>query len=198
MRLGEVLALEWRDVQVKPANGAKFGYFHVRTGKSRNARQNLCITSRVREVLENCLEQTTGKWVFCRADGKKPISVFTLEGQYSGSARSGKLDPDFVIHSLRRTMWRRLGEARADAFTIMKIAGHNSVTVSQRSVHPSPEAVERAFERLARFSALKIGLVCNMNYVTGRIFMPRGVPGGEAKCVRGPSEQGARRSVPSS
>jgi len=35
-----------------------------------------------------------------------------------------------------------------DAFTIMRIAGHSSITVSQRYVHPSPEAVERAFERL--------------------------------------------------
>ena len=94
MRLGEVLALEWRDVYPKPANGAKFGYLHVRTGKSRNARRNLCITSRVRKVLESRLEQTTGRWVFCRADGKKPISVFTLEDQHSRLRKERKLDPD--------------------------------------------------------------------------------------------------------
>ena len=45
-------------------------------------------------------------------------------------------------------MLTRLGESGVDAFTIMKIAGHSSITVSQRYVHPSPEAVERAFERL--------------------------------------------------
>ena len=45
-------------------------------------------------------------------------------------------------------MLTRLGELGVDTFTIMKIAGHSSVTVSQRYVHPSPEAVERAFERL--------------------------------------------------
>jgi len=55
---------------------------------------------------------------------------------------------DFVIHSLRHTMLTRLGESGADAFTIMKIAGHSSVTVSQRYVNPSPESLERAFERL--------------------------------------------------
>ena len=31
---------------------------------------------------------------------------------------------------------------------IMRIAGHSSITVSQRYVHPSPEAIERAFQRL--------------------------------------------------
>jgi hypothetical protein len=30
----------------------------------------------------------------------------------------------------------------------MRVAGHSSVTVSQKYVHPSPESIERAFERL--------------------------------------------------
>jgi hypothetical protein len=29
------------------------------------------------------------------------------------------------------------------AFTIMRIAGHSSITVSQLYIHPTPEAVER-------------------------------------------------------
>ena len=40
-----------------------------------------------------------------------------------------------------------------DAFTIMRIAGHSSIVVSQRYIHPTPEAFERAFERL-QLSAL--------------------------------------------
>jgi hypothetical protein len=35
-----------------------------------------------------------------------------------------------------------------DAFTMMRIAGHSSIVVSQRYIHPTPEAVEWAFERL--------------------------------------------------
>ena len=52
-------------------------------------------------------------------------------------------------------MLTRLGEAGADAFTIMRIAGHSSVTTSQRYVHPIPEGLERAFERLADLNATK-------------------------------------------
>jgi hypothetical protein len=52
-------------------------------------------------------------------------------------------------------MLTRLGEAGADAFTIMKIAGHSSVTVSKRYVHPTPEGMERAFERLQELNATK-------------------------------------------
>lgn len=46
-----------------------------------------------------------------------------------------KLPSDFVLHSLRHTYGPRLGEAGADAFTIMRLMGHCTVTVSQRYVH---------------------------------------------------------------
>jgi integrase len=39
---------------------------------------------------------------------------------------------EFVLHTLRHTMLTRLGESGVDAFTIMKIAGHSSIVVSQR------------------------------------------------------------------
>lgn len=64
------------------------------------------------------------------------------------SATSLGLQKDFVVHSLRHTMLTRLGESGADAFTIMRIAGHSSVTVSQRYVHPSSESLETAFARM--------------------------------------------------
>ena len=40
------------------------------------------------------------------------------------------------------------GEAGADAFTIMKLMGHSTVTMSQKYVHPSPELLETAMNRL--------------------------------------------------
>jgi len=45
-------------------------------------------------------------------------------------------------------MLTRLGLAGADVFTIKKIAGHSSVKVSERYVHPSSESNERAIERM--------------------------------------------------
>lgn len=67
------------------------------------------------------------------------------------------LSDDFVLHSMRHTFLTRLGEAGVDAFTIMRIAGYSSITVSQEFVHPSSEAMERAFERLAWLSGEKGG-----------------------------------------
>lgn len=67
-----------------------------------------------------------------------------------------KLPNDFVLHSLRHSFGTRLGEAGANAFTIMKLMGHSAVTVSQRYVHPSPEAVELAYERLTALNLHKM------------------------------------------
>src|SRR5207247_2354453 len=46
LRIGEALALEWADIRLQPANGAKFGYLHVHDGKSRFSRRNVPLTAR--------------------------------------------------------------------------------------------------------------------------------------------------------
>jgi hypothetical protein len=46
----------------------------------------------------------------------------------------------------------RFGEAGADAFTIKKVAGHSSVTISECYIHPTPEDQERAFERFVNLN----------------------------------------------
>ena len=64
-----------------------------------------------------------------------------------------------MLHSLRHTFGTRLGEAGVDAFTIMRLMGHSTVTVSQRYVHPSPETVELAFSRLERLNKTRLEAV---------------------------------------
>ena len=53
---------------------------------------------------------------------------------------------------MRHTFLTRFGKAGADAFTIKKVAGHSSVTISERYIHPTPEGQERAFERFANLN----------------------------------------------
>src|ERR1039458_10147323 len=78
----------------------------------------------------------------------KPILVTSLDHQHAKVRELLKLPEDFVVHSLRHTMLTRLGLPGVDAFTIMRIAGHSSIPISQRYVQPSPESIERAFEKL--------------------------------------------------
>jgi integrase len=155
MRPGEMLALKWCDVHFEPARGARFGYIHVRAagltpgdGKSRNAKRNLSLTPRVHTMLEGRETRKTSVWVFTDESGTGPLSRFTLRDQHDPVRQALNLPEEFVIYCLRHTFGTRLGESGADAFTIMKAMGHSTVTVSQRYVHPTPETLERAFERL--------------------------------------------------
>jgi hypothetical protein len=72
-----------------------------------------------------------------------------------------------------------LGEAGADAFTIMRIAGHSSVTVSQRYVHPTPEWLERAFERLENLNAQKFEAAANEQVSRNVVGIVSGIPTAE-------------------
>ena len=152
VRRGEGLSLQWPDVRLVPVNGAHYGFLRVRGGKSKNAQRNVPLTARVRAMLEGRRLESKSAWVFPSDDGG-PFLGSSVDHQHSRVRDLLRLPADFVVHSLRHTMLTRLGESGADAFTIMRVAGHSTVTVSQRYVHPSPETVERAFERLERLNA---------------------------------------------
>lgn len=83
----------------------------------------------------------------------KPISPTSVAHQHARVRVKLKLPEGFIVHSLRHTMLTRLGEAGADAFTIMRIAGHGTIVVSLRYVHPSDDAMEAAFARFEKHRA---------------------------------------------
>jgi integrase len=146
LRIGEALQLRRCDVWLKPAHGAKLGYMHIPGGKTRYAKRNLSLTKRVREMLQRRLRENTSALVFPNHKGSL-YEVTYLDRLQQVVREKLKWSSEFVIHSLRHTMLTRLGESGASAFTVMRVAGHSSITVSQRYVHPSPESLERAFER---------------------------------------------------
>jgi integrase len=156
VRPGEAVHLRWPDVYLDPAVHAKFGYIAIRYGKSKNAKRNLSLTARAAEMLKARKKAAArNEWVFPGKFEDAPILGTYLDHLHDRVRHDLELPQDFVVHSLRHTMLTRLGEAGADAFTIKKIAGHSSVTVSQRYVHPTPEGMERAFERLEDLNAAK-------------------------------------------
>ena len=123
--------------------------------KSKNSKsRTLPLTGRVLEMLKR-LGPAKGGYVFHREDGSV-LSATWLDQQHANVRALLKMPEGFVLHSLRHSFGTRLGESGADAFTIMKLMGHSSVTVSQRYVHPSPESVERAFSRLEALNAAEM------------------------------------------
>ncbi len=155
LRAGEAVALQWPDVRLQPAVHAKYGYLVIHKGKSRKAKRNLSLSPRAAEMLKARKAASKSVWVFPGETDEAPILVSSLDHQHRDVRGALKMPAEFVIHSLRHTMLTRLGESGADVFTIMRIAGHSSVAVSQRYVHPTPEGQERAMEKLGDLNRLK-------------------------------------------
>ena len=75
-------------------------------------------------------------------------------GHYNGNAakdhhkkalEDSGIDP-FPPYVLRHTALTRLGEkAGGDVFVLARIAGHSSISVTQRYIHPQADAIGRVF-----------------------------------------------------
>jgi integrase len=162
LRIRECLTLEWTDVRLEPPEGAQHGYLTVRRKNAKNSKsRNVPLTARVVALLRR-RNPASGGLVFHRADGQ-PLYQTWLNQQLAELRELLKLSKEFVLHSFRHTYGTRLGETGADAFTIMKLMGHSTVTVSQRYVHPSPEAMENAVSRMEAWNRARLhGLGTNL------------------------------------
>lgn len=158
MRVGEALALEWRDVRLSPEPG----FVQVREGKSRYARRAVPLTSRSNAMLEARRKAAQSLSVFAEGDGR-PMLNTSLAHQHAKVRRALGFQVEFVLHSLRHTFCTRLGGAGTEAFLIQRLAGHHSVTVSERYVHPTPESAVLAIRRLdaanGNFSGERTGTI---------------------------------------
>ena len=115
-----------------------FGTMLVTQGKTPSARRVLPMTPRVRATLETRW-QRVGKplngWVWLAPSQSGHIDHCNLKKRHIKAVNVAKLHP-FVLYSLRHTFLTRLGESGCDAWTLARIAGHSSIAISSRYVHP--------------------------------------------------------------
>ena len=68
------------------------------------------------------------------------VEPSTIKKQHKAAIKDSKVRP-FVLYSLRHTFLTRLGESGCDVWTLARIAGHSSIAMSSRYVHPSADKV---------------------------------------------------------
>ena len=103
-------------------------------------------------------------WVFpSNDDPSKHVPYSTVDSQHGrtiekltakdadGNQPENAITP-FRLYDLRHTALTRLGEVNTDPYTLQRIAGHSSILISQRYVHPTPERLEDAFARLETYN----------------------------------------------
>jgi integrase len=161
MRPGEVFSLRWEHVLL---NGTG-GLLQITDGKSRAARRMLPLVPKVYAVLKARSEAGgSSPWIFPADTKSGHLEGHSAKNQHAaalhainaaarknkqpnGQQGTGKLKP-FPPYTLRHTALTNLAAAGCDAFTLARIAGHSSITITQRYCHPQADAIERAFGKL--------------------------------------------------
>ena len=147
LRPEECSRLLWESITW--ANGRN-GTLLVTHGKTKAARRMLPMTPRVRALLEARWEaagRPLAGWVWPAPTTSGHIEPSSLKKQHRNAVSISKVRP-FVLYSLRHTFLTRLGASGCDVWTLARIAGHSSIAISARYVHPSEDAVLTAMSRL--------------------------------------------------
>lgn len=157
MRPDECFRLLWENVTWQ--NGRN-GVLLVTRGKTAAARRVIPMTPRVRAILQSRWELASKPdegWIWPAPTRSGHVEPSSLCKQHAktfrtvaeeAAKRNEKAVRPFVLYSLRHTFLTRLGESGCDAWTLARIAGHASITISARYVHPSEDAVLDAMSRL--------------------------------------------------
>jgi integrase len=147
MRPEECFRLRWEAITW--VNG-RHGTLLVTHGKTAAARRLLPMTLRVRNIVEDrwkAAGEPVEGWIWPAPTRSGHIEPSSLKKQHLKALAASKVRP-FVLYSLRHTFLTRLGESGCDTWTLARIAGHSSIAISSRYVHPSHDSVLAAVERL--------------------------------------------------
>jgi len=167
MRPGEVFALRWQNIYL---NGTG-GLIQVTEGKTKAARRMLPMVPAVYAALK-LRRETVGNpeegWLFPALSREGHLNKDTAKDQHKraieranarAKAEGAKEIKTFQPYVLRHTALTQLAEAGCDVFTLARIAGHSSITITQRYVHPQADAIGRAFQQIttATLPVLPVG-----------------------------------------
>ena len=148
LRPEECFRLRWEHINL---SGERYGSLRVLEGKTKAARRVIPLTKRVRSVLEALWENAARPdegWIFPASTKQGHVWHDSIRVQHKNALKASKVQP-FVIYALRHTFLTRLGESGCDVWTLARIAGHSSIKMSERYVHPGSDAVLNAMNRLS-------------------------------------------------
>lgn len=168
LRLGEILGLEWPDVdlhggfvkvqQAIPLDGT------VTTPKGDKPRV-VPTTARLRDALASS-RHPRGERVLTDEDGRG-LARWALEWMVDVAERRGGLRQGGRVHILRHTFCSRLA-ARSVPLLIKELAGHRAVETTMRYMHPSAAAPREAIRSLEVETCWRCGRAMRTRRETAR------------------------------
>src|SRR5438045_5802440 len=147
LRCGEMMALEWRDIDLQKRQlcvQRSDWKGHVAIPKGGRLRY-VPLTVRLAAALREHRHLRAGR-VLCHADGS-PLSADVVKHHVERAARRAQIAQSGV-HRLRHTFCSHLAMRGAPARAIQELAGHKDLATTQRYMHLSPAALDSAIRLL--------------------------------------------------
>ena len=141
MRMGEILELTWRGVDV---NRRTVKVFRSKNGERRTIPINQTVLSVLKEKTR--LRSLRTELVFC-SKVFTPMESGHLRRTFRLALSKAQIE-DFHFHDLRHTFATRLVQAGVDLYKVQRLLGHKSPVMTQRYAHHYPESLRDGVEIL--------------------------------------------------
>jgi integrase/recombinase XerD len=151
LRPGEACSIRRQDVHLY---GSPF--VHIPVGKTPNARRDVPITARAKDVLKRRLSEAKGEFIFPMRVGNGydwTLPLSELDPAHRSALRDSKIAVPFRIYDLRHTYGTRAIEGGTDPLTLMKLMGHEELSTTDRYVHLSKRHLGDAQLKIERYRA---------------------------------------------
>jgi site-specific recombinase XerD len=144
MRLGEILNLQWTDIDqtrklIRVGNSEGF------TTKSKRGR-NIPMSDQLSEIMVLRKGRASSELVF-HLNGKKHREEFVSK-RFKASVRKAGLDDKLHFHSLRHTFASWLVQDGVSLYEVQKLLGHSNISVTQVYSHLQPEKLHSTVNRI--------------------------------------------------
>lgn len=160
LRIGELLALTWEDIDTnkwlitvnKSCHYSK-GKQIIDTPKTPQSNRVIPIPNGIRDYIKEMKNKSKCKYVI--SNNNKPISTRSYQNTFSLVLEKLKIKHK-GFHSLRHTFATRAIECGIDVKTLSEILGHKNATITlNRYVHSLMEHKKEMMNRLSRFCYAK-------------------------------------------
>lgn len=145
-RPDEVFRLRWEQIEWRNGDGI----IHMLRGKTDAAMRPLPMLPEVFHALALRRESQgfpADGWVFPSESASGHLMQGSAKNYHARALKASGVIP-FAPYVLRHTGLTRIAP-HCDAYTLAKIAGHTSITMTMRYIHPQQGAIESAFAKMA-------------------------------------------------
>jgi integrase len=159
LRIGEIFALRWRDVDLEK------GLLNVFAPKTQKTRA-VPLNGQARKVLEYWALGKRNEFVFYNPESGKPF--VDLKGGFALACQKTGIE-GVTWHTLRHTFASRLVNRGVDIVTVQQLLGHSSITVTMRYTHTNLDSKRTAVAKLENYGDNLVTVPEKVHHFRGKL-----------------------------